>query len=75
MMAECRSRSGHGEKMEEEGASIAIGPALSRYGFGITIDRIMISLLSGHDPSGKPVPAFADHAPTRQLPLSLRSLT
>src|SRR6202035_2554775 len=28
MMAECRSRSGHGEKMEEEGASIAIGPAL-----------------------------------------------
>src|SRR6202011_1859605 len=30
IMAECRSRSGHGEKKEEEGGSIAIGPALSQ---------------------------------------------
>src|SRR5450631_466587 len=32
IMAECRSRSGHGEKKEAEGASIAIGPALSLFG-------------------------------------------
>src|ERR1700688_3296801 len=33
IMAECRNRSDHGEKKEEEeGASIAIGPALSPYG-------------------------------------------
>src|ERR1035437_5990632 len=31
IMAECRNRSGHSEKMEE-GASIAIGPALSPFG-------------------------------------------
>src|SRR5450759_200250 len=32
IMAECRNRSGHSEKMVEEGASIAIGPALSPFG-------------------------------------------
>ena len=32
MMAECRNRSGHGEKKEEEGASSAIGPAVSPFG-------------------------------------------
>src|SRR5450759_3226950 len=34
MMAECRNRSGHGEKKEEEGASIAIGPALTPFRSG-----------------------------------------
>src|ERR1700721_2977705 len=37
IMAECRSRSGHGEKNEEEESSIAIGPAFFPFG----------SLLSG----------------------------
>src|ERR1700720_4778573 len=32
IMAECRNRSGHGEKKVEEGASIAIGSALFRFG-------------------------------------------
>src|ERR1019366_1114857 len=34
IMAECRNRSGHSENKEEEGASIAIGPALSPFGSG-----------------------------------------
>src|SRR5713101_1485044 len=34
IMAECRNRSGHGEKKVEEGASIAIGLALSLVGSG-----------------------------------------
>src|ERR1700674_2016676 len=33
MMAECLSRSGHGEKKEEEESSNAIGPALFPFGF------------------------------------------
>jgi len=32
MMAECRNRSGHGEKQEEEASFIAIGPALFPFG-------------------------------------------
>src|SRR3982074_770814 len=32
IMAECRNRSGHGEKKVEGGASIAIGPAVSLFG-------------------------------------------
>src|SRR6202035_2717892 len=64
IIAECRNRSGHGEKndVEEWGASMAIGPLSPGTGPLVRSNEPDHELISRHDLFGTPVHAFPDHA-------------
>src|SRR6202049_1718948 len=64
IIAECRNRSGHGEKndVEEWGASMAIGPLSPGRGPRNRLNEPDHELISEHDLFGTPVHAFPDHA-------------